>query len=424
MDPEVTVCKQEFVDVKPVTNAPKEFIRKTISLENLPKNSKRKYKTAYIQFMDWKQRKGYNNFSESVLMTYIEYLSKTYAPPSIWALYSMLKSTLNNYHNVDISRYSQLKAFLRHKSKGYTPRKIKTFSLDHIHRFIQEAPDQKFLFTKTVLIFAICGACRKQDLYQLTADDIEDFGSTALIKLPASEKKQGKYKTFKIDGQFYEIYKKYADLRPSDMTEGKFFTGYENGRCIRQFAGLNKFARVPRIIAQYLHLKNPEVYSWQCLRTISSSIIADVGTVVQNLKPLNNSKPHAAESEDSVDNEIEFLDSQLQVENEPSPSHDNTETDPFADEFELVDSITADESNVVEVLREQASSDLLEDGVEVADANSESSLSSKTVSTQTEPILNEFTVGNSTINAQADAVHFSNCYNNVITINIYNRINK
>lgn len=114
----------------------------------LPDKSRKKYKAVYKAFMDWQSLKKMNSFSENVLLDYFEELSKKYASSSLWAAYSMLRSTLAINNDISIESYSKLHSFLKRKSEGFQPKKAKTFTSDEINRFINEAPDYRYLAVK------------------------------------------------------------------------------------------------------------------------------------------------------------------------------------------------------------------------------------------------------------------------------------
>jgi len=119
-----------------------------LSSNLLPEKSRKHYEEVYKKFMDWRISKRANSFSETVLMAYFGELSDKYKSSSLWAKYSMLRSTLLIRHNINIENYSKLKSFLKRKSEGYRPKKAKTFSPDEINKFINEAPDTIYLATK------------------------------------------------------------------------------------------------------------------------------------------------------------------------------------------------------------------------------------------------------------------------------------
>lgn len=76
-----------------------------------------------------------------------------------------------------------------------------------------------------------------------------------------SETKTGKPNSFGITGNFLNIVRQYEALRPSNVTSAKFFLNYQRGKCTVQTIGQNKFAKMPRRIADFLNLPNPDGYT-------------------------------------------------------------------------------------------------------------------------------------------------------------------
>lgn len=71
--------------------------------------------------------------------------------------------------------------------------------------------------------------------------------------------KPGTKRVFTISDDYFQIVKKYVDLRPDDMD--RFFVGFREGKCTRQPMGRNSIMQVPKKIAQYLKLEEPSRYS-------------------------------------------------------------------------------------------------------------------------------------------------------------------
>lgn len=115
---------------------------------DLPKKSKDRYERMYNEFQSWRRINGAVCFSERTVLAYFSSLSKTNKPTTLWAYYSMLKSTLNIHHGVDISSYPKVTAFLKRESEGYRPRKTKVFSEAEMQSFISDAPDEEWLDVK------------------------------------------------------------------------------------------------------------------------------------------------------------------------------------------------------------------------------------------------------------------------------------
>lgn len=122
---------------------------KEAALELLPAKSAAKYNRAYKIFKEWQTKNGVASVSSDVIIAYFHYLNeKKYKPTSLWAYYSMLKSTLKAYENIDIGGYHQVAAFLKNKSIGYKCVKAKVFLEAEIQKFIDEAEDLGWLDVK------------------------------------------------------------------------------------------------------------------------------------------------------------------------------------------------------------------------------------------------------------------------------------
>lgn len=75
-------------------------------------------------------------------------ISAKYKPTTLWAEYSMLRSTIQSKFNIDISSL-ELSTLLKVSSFGYLPQnKCNVFKPDEIRRFFSEADDDEFLAAK------------------------------------------------------------------------------------------------------------------------------------------------------------------------------------------------------------------------------------------------------------------------------------
>ena len=119
-----------------------------VSLDLLPKVSKQLYTAAYNAFEKWQRDKGSNSFCQDVMLAYFFDLSQRYAPSSLWSIYSMLRTTIHTYDQIDISLYQKLITFLKKQYSGYRSKKALTFTKEEISRFLNEAPDVLYLSTK------------------------------------------------------------------------------------------------------------------------------------------------------------------------------------------------------------------------------------------------------------------------------------
>lgn len=132
---------------------------------------------------------------------------------------------------------------------------------------------------QVVLIFGIMGACRGAELTNLTVDDVMDRDDVLIVKL--RETKNKTTRSFTIEGEFLKTVKKYQALRLQRTASDRFFVNYRDGYCTNQVIGKNKLGGMPKEIAQFLKLPNPEGYTGHSFRRSSATLIADEGNIFQ-----------------------------------------------------------------------------------------------------------------------------------------------
>lgn len=132
------------------------------------------------------------------------------------------------------------------------------------------------------MILGINGACRGIELTNITTDDIEFHGEIAIFKLRDTKTKIDR--SFVIRDEFLNIVKIFYELRPQDTQSNRLFLNYRNGKCTRQLIGRHKMLSLPRQIATFLNLENPELYTGHCFRRTSATFLADSGASLLVLK--------------------------------------------------------------------------------------------------------------------------------------------
>lgn len=126
------------------------------------------------------------------------------------------------------------------------------------------------------------GACRRQELCDVQVNHIEDKGDMLLVRIP--DTKTGRPRSFVVTNEFYNIYKRYAKLRPTNLATKRFFIGYRNGKCTKQNIGINTFGSMPQVVAKFLKLANPETYTGHSFRRTSTTLLADSGADLLTIK--------------------------------------------------------------------------------------------------------------------------------------------
>lgn len=110
----------------------------------------------------------------------------------------------------------------------------------------------------------------------MSIDDIEYKTDTIHVTVPKT--KTNVPRLFVItEAHWLRLVRKYASLRPTGLATKRFFIAYRNGRCTNSHIGINKISQVPRTIAAFLNLPNPELYTGHCFRRSSASGLANNG---------------------------------------------------------------------------------------------------------------------------------------------------
>ena len=138
------------------------------------------------------------------------------------------------------------------------------------------------------MIIGLTGACRRNELRQLSINDIQDKGDVLVITVP--ETKTGKKRVFTITDEIIEnisalqLIRKYLNLRPFNVRHQTFFINYRQGKCSTQVVGVHTFGKIPSLIAQYLQLPNANKYTGHSFRRSSASLLVETGADILMLK--------------------------------------------------------------------------------------------------------------------------------------------
>ncbi|KAJ8980663.1 hypothetical protein NQ317_013275 [Molorchus minor] len=163
-------------------------------------------------------------------------------------------------------------------------KKLKILTKSEIDRFLSSADDKEFLMIKVGLILGIAGACRTDELVNLTVDDIEDVGSSLIVKIPNTKTKIPRIFVVTDVGNMLELFRKYLSLRPPHVKHKRLFLYYKAGKCSSQPVGKNTMGKIPSVVASYLKLPDVACYTGHCLRRSSATLLAGAGVDITTIK--------------------------------------------------------------------------------------------------------------------------------------------
>lgn len=162
------------------------------------------------------------------------------------------------------------------------------------------------------MIIGVSGACRTDELTNLTTDDVQDKDDILIIKI--SNTKNYKQRTFIICNSDNEnatdivsTCKKYFRLRPKNMTSKRLFVKYVSGKCVAQNVGHHTIGAIPSKIATFLNLCNANEYTGHCFRRTSATLLADSGADITTIKRHGSWKSDCVAEgyiEESIQNKI------------------------------------------------------------------------------------------------------------------------
>jgi len=137
---------------------------------------------------------------------------------------------------------------------------------------------------QVVLIFGVIRACRGGELTTITIGNVKDGGNEISVHIPTTKTKVPK--DYIIGGEFAKITREYMKLRPTNSKTDRLFMQYRKGKCVNQVMGKYSIAKVPKDIASFLKLPEPNSYTGHSFRATSTTIAADAGTTLEDLKRL------------------------------------------------------------------------------------------------------------------------------------------
>ncbi|XP_066139019.1 protein tramtrack, alpha isoform-like isoform X2 [Euwallacea fornicatus] len=257
----------DYFDVEEAEEVDEDNSGQSISIK-----STKIYQRVYDNFNTWREKNQYWDYSENTFLAYFQEHANLNAKSStMWTQFSMLKRLMSINHGIDLSSYNNLRLYLRKLNQGYQPKKSPVFTRDQFMQFLREAPDEKYLGVKVVLMVGVLGACRCDDLIYLKTDQIQDLESVLCVTI--KNRNYQAIRTFTIAGTFYiEIYRKFLSLRPTGYKASRFFLNYTNGRCMKSPMGKHTIGGVPRKVAHYLNLPDWKEYTGHCMKQTTPNV--------------------------------------------------------------------------------------------------------------------------------------------------------
>lgn len=262
----------------------------------LPSASFKTYTKYWNHYIDWTKEKKIPEdqiYTENTLLVYFHELSESYSPSSLWTIFSCINCHFQIYKNINLNNFGSLRLFLKRKGQRYKPKKASVFTRVQVENYIKQAPNVgQHLLQKLVLLFGFYGGLRTSELTELRWNDIEltEQGIKVTIRYSKTDL-AGNGHVFiipsnKMDASvcpvnLLSLYK--TSLDPNQCN-GRVWRTYRRGQFINSPMGKNQIGTIPAKIATFLCLPNASTFTGHSFRRTSSTVLADEGVSLINLK--------------------------------------------------------------------------------------------------------------------------------------------
>lgn len=206
----------------------------------------------------------------------------------------------------------------------------------------------------------ISGACRCDELTNLTVNCIEDKGGYLFVSIPDTKTNISRSFTIVKEGfltNVLDIYRKYESLRPKNVPHSRFFLNYKNEKCTIQPVGINSISKIPQAVASFLKLPEAQLYTGHSLRRSSATLLVNAGADLTTLKRHGGWKSSTVAEgyiEDSVSNKIDIA-KKIQ-----GPSSTSSSISSCTSTFKMDDSVSSlDSPNIPYTVNTTTTSDTI-----------------------------------------------------------------
>ncbi|KAJ8668959.1 hypothetical protein QAD02_000218 [Eretmocerus hayati] len=177
----------------------------------------------------------------------------------------------------DISKYSKVHAYLKKLTKKHEPKRSRVLSAEQVYKFIDSAPEPRYLLHKVVLALGLSGCCRMHELIELLMNQVIILDDCMIVTIPKNKTKNAEEKIFRVVGSFFELVQRYLAARAS-IDHDRFLMSYRTS-CgfINVPAGKATIRTVPTVVAEFLQLPCAHEYTGHCVRRSAATIYASTG---------------------------------------------------------------------------------------------------------------------------------------------------
>jgi integrase len=252
---------------------------------------------------DYEAYRADHPHSEAIVLAFLTEASKLKAASTLWTTYSLVKKYLLLECSFDLGAASRISDFLKTLSRYHKKKKAPAFSRDELFKFLREAPNSgRSLVDKLIVLTGFYGGLRSCELVALTWADIVLTPEGILVNIARSKTDQAGVGAVKLlpanqdralcPTEYFAMYKAQVP-----HPEGRLFRWFQDGKFTKAPLGKTTITGVPRTVAAFLCLENPNMYTGHALRVTSATVLADEGANSLALKRHGRWKSEAVAEE-------------------------------------------------------------------------------------------------------------------------------
>lgn len=116
----------------------------------MPNKSQAKYEQAYQEYRKWCSKNNIETTTDDSILKYFTTDLAPYKASTLWPKYSMLRSTIKLFEEIDISTFPSIIPYLKSKGDDHKTIKTLTLSKEHVDKFLAEADNKEHLLNKVI----------------------------------------------------------------------------------------------------------------------------------------------------------------------------------------------------------------------------------------------------------------------------------
>lgn len=265
-----------------------DVLEATDHLLNMNAQTVRMYRRYEAKWKSYVQEKGVRNeVNDVALRNFFKSLRSTYAPSTLWVIYSCVNNYFKEAHGCDLKTFPKLARYLKAQSSSYVSNKSKTFTAEEIDAVLMyciESADEGDHLLGVGVALLYYGLLRISDVLKVQVENVTfDQEKKTMVRFEHARKRKNPGFTFHVPARYYALFERYvSSLGPK--AAGRFLKNYNvQGKRRIQNTGKHTVETFVKKCCAILD-KSSTGYTSHAFRRSAATNLADAGVSFVNLK--------------------------------------------------------------------------------------------------------------------------------------------